>query len=399
MEPKVITTQAQYETSLAEVERLVVLDPVPGTDEADKLALLATLVEQYETKRFQFEKPTPVQAIKFRMEEQSLLQADLVPYIGSSGRVSEVLSEKRPLTLAMIRRLSEGLGIPADILIQDPTEEVADSDVDTLEINWSRFPFGELKKRGYLTAKRSEFKDKPEEVAQALLSNIPAASPAPLWKRTLRSRMENAGSESLIAWVACAAVEASKKQLEGEFVRESIDDGFRRKLAQLSCFEDGPRLAVELLSKHGIALVFVPHFQGTLLDGGAFFITDTRPVIGLTLRHDRLDNFWFVLIHELVHIERHLGSADFFLDNIESEADVKIEKEADRVAMESFIPRNKWRRSDAYKKRSKKAIIEFARELGIHPAIIAGRLRYETGDYTKFTDLLGQGEVQKLFDL
>ena len=80
--------------------------------------LLATLVEVYEEKHFPMESPDPVEAILFRMEQQALKQRDLVPYIGSKSKVSEVLSRKRPLSLNMIRALSEGLGIPAEILVR-----------------------------------------------------------------------------------------------------------------------------------------------------------------------------------------------------------------------------------------------------------------------------------------
>jgi len=120
MYPRVIKTDEEYREALAETERLIALDPEPGTREADRLELLAMLVEAYEKEKFPIEKPNPIEAIKFRMEEQGLIQRDLVPYIGSKSRVSEVLSGKRRLTMKMARALHEGLGIPAEVLLQEP---------------------------------------------------------------------------------------------------------------------------------------------------------------------------------------------------------------------------------------------------------------------------------------
>src|SRR6266436_7059628 len=105
MEPRMIKTDSQHEETLAEVERLVALDPAPGTPEAERLELLAHLVRAYENEHYPIELPDPIEAIRFRMEHQGLTQRDLVPYFGSRSRVSEVLSGKRGLTLPMIRAL------------------------------------------------------------------------------------------------------------------------------------------------------------------------------------------------------------------------------------------------------------------------------------------------------
>lgn len=91
--------------------------PVPGTAEGDRLDILATLVQAYETRHFPISSPDPIEAIKFRMEQGNLRIKDLEPMIGRSNRVYEVLNRKRPLTLTMIRKLHQGLGIPAEVLI------------------------------------------------------------------------------------------------------------------------------------------------------------------------------------------------------------------------------------------------------------------------------------------
>lgn len=115
----VITTKAEYQQAIAEIERLAIHDPDPETVEGKRLSLLALLVETYEKEQFKFEKPDPIEAILFRMEEQGLRQVDLIPFIGSKSKVSEVLARKRPLTLSMIRALHNGLGISSEVLLQE----------------------------------------------------------------------------------------------------------------------------------------------------------------------------------------------------------------------------------------------------------------------------------------
>lgn len=112
-----IRTRRNYQAALRRVELL--LDAAPGSPEEDELDVLATLISAYEDKHFPIAAPDPVAAILFRMEQLGLGRNDLEPYIGSSGRVSEVLSGKRGLSLAMIRKLHAGLRIPLENLVSD----------------------------------------------------------------------------------------------------------------------------------------------------------------------------------------------------------------------------------------------------------------------------------------
>lgn len=117
-----IHNEADYKAALARLEQL--MNAQPGTEEGDELEVLATLVEGYEDRYFPVEWPDPVEAIRFRMDQAGLTPRDLEPYIGHSGRVSEILNRKRGLSLEMIRRLHEGLGIPLESLIQ-PVDEAS----------------------------------------------------------------------------------------------------------------------------------------------------------------------------------------------------------------------------------------------------------------------------------
>jgi HTH-type transcriptional regulator/antitoxin HigA len=112
-----IRTEADYEAALKAVSALVDADPAPDTPDGDQLDILSILIERYEAEHFPLNAPSPIEAIKFRMEQGGLSVPDMQPYIGNSNRVYEVLNGKRALSLTMIRRLHDGLHIPADVLI------------------------------------------------------------------------------------------------------------------------------------------------------------------------------------------------------------------------------------------------------------------------------------------
>ena len=119
MDIQPIRTESDYKAALRQISTLMEADPEPGTPEGDRLDILATLVHAYEARHCPIGAPDPVEAIKFRMEQSGLTVKDLEPIIGRSNRVYEVLNRKRPLTLAMIRRLHRSLGIPAEVLIAE----------------------------------------------------------------------------------------------------------------------------------------------------------------------------------------------------------------------------------------------------------------------------------------
>ena len=119
MKPKVLKTEAEYEAALAHMDAL--MDAEPGSPDEEALELWGLLIRQYEQEREPIDLPDPVDAILFRMEQAGLKPKDLIPYIGSQSKVSEVLNRKRRLSLTMIRNLRDGLGIPANVLTQPVT--------------------------------------------------------------------------------------------------------------------------------------------------------------------------------------------------------------------------------------------------------------------------------------
>jgi len=123
MEIKPIRNKADYRAALKEIETLMTAER--DTPRGERLDVLVTLVEAYGNKNYPLDLPDPVEAIKFRMEQKGMTPKDLVPIIGRINRVYEVLSRKRPLTLAMIQRLHSELGIPAESLIKQPERRKA----------------------------------------------------------------------------------------------------------------------------------------------------------------------------------------------------------------------------------------------------------------------------------
>ena len=123
MDIKPIKTKADYRAVLKEIDTLMTAKL--HTPEGERLDVLVTLVEAYEAKHYPIDLPDPVEAIKFAMEQRGLMVKDLVPMIGGTNRVYEVLNHTRPLTLQMIRRLHKGLGISAECLIGPPEERLA----------------------------------------------------------------------------------------------------------------------------------------------------------------------------------------------------------------------------------------------------------------------------------
>lgn len=123
MEIKPIKSARDYRRALKEIEGL--MRAKRNTPQGDRLDVLVTLVEAWETKHYPLDLPDPIEAIKYHMEQKGLSPHDLIPFVGGRNRVYEVLARKRPLTLKMIRRLHEGLGIPAESLIKGVQPQAA----------------------------------------------------------------------------------------------------------------------------------------------------------------------------------------------------------------------------------------------------------------------------------
>ena len=401
MTQKLIKTDEDYTFALARIEQL--MDEEFGTSEFDELELLSTLVEIYEDAHYPIALPDPVSAIKFRMEQLELSPQNLIPFIGSRSKVSEVLNRKRSLTLSMMRALHKGLGIPADVLLQEPGAFFPEN---FPELEYDKFPIGEMAKKGWIPA-IPNIETQAEEIIREMINNAGGMRLAAvcLFRKSTSSR-ENAKNDpyALKAWCLKVLELANKNPLPSRYEHGTIDSDFLHDIAKLSYFKNGPLLAKEYLEKHGIHLVTLPHLSKTYLDGAVMMPSNLTPVIGLTLRHDRIDNFWFCLLHELAHINKHLSenSSEIIIDDLDlrgydTETKDITEVEADSIAQEALIPAEYWNTLKIGSTITPSQAVAFAEKLKIHPAIIAGRIRFEKNNYKILSRLLGHQEIRKYF--
>jgi HTH-type transcriptional regulator/antitoxin HigA len=395
---RAIRTAPDYEAALARIDTL--MDAEPDTPEGEELDVLTDLVELYEARHEPMGYPSPLGAVRFRMEQGGLSPRDLIPFIGSRPKVSEVLSGKRPLTMQMARALHANLGIPADVLLQQPGGEIR-SALDG--IDWKRFPLAEMAKRGWIE-QRCDLKEHAEEIMRDLIRRAGGEDTLPALYRKNEHARANAKTDpyALRAWCWEVLARANATQLSAAYKPGTVELEFLRKVARLSWSADGPRLAQEFLARNGIHLVCLRHLPRTHLDGAAFQLADGTPVVGLTLRYDRLDNFWFCLLHELAHIGRHVANTrneafidDLTLRDVEGVRRDSKEIEADQWAEEGLIPADVWDISRVQVNPSPLAVMELAQRLQINPAIVAGRVRHETRNYRLLSHFVGTGEVRR----
>jgi HTH-type transcriptional regulator/antitoxin HigA len=330
------------------------------------------------------------------MDQAGLKPSDLIPYLGSRSRVSEILSGKRQLTIDMIRALSEGLGIPAKVLIKQP-----DVSEDSEYQNWDDRLIAEMGARGYFGS--VSFREIGRiELLKTFFSSTgsPAQVLGMLRKSNYRSSPRT-DKHALSAWATRLLQKAKQIKAPKKYEHGTIDLAFMQELAKLSAKDNGPILAQEYLGKNGIILVIEPHFPKTYLDGATILVNKDNPIIGLTLRHDRLDNFWFTLMHEVAHVALHYGQdISLFYDEFEDIKGLDIgskEKEADNLASEALVPSSKWEISPAKLIPSSIAASSLAKELGVHIAIIAGKIRYEGGKWVYLNNIVGKEKVRKYF--
>lgn len=398
---KPIRTEADYDAALARIDAL--MGVAPGTPESDELDVLADLVGLYEAKNEPMGYPTAVAAIEFRMDQAGLSPRDLAPFVGSRAKVSEVLSGKRKLTMAMARALHEHLGIPAEVLLQDGSGNIC-SQLD--EIEWDRFPLAEMAKLGWIPKAR-KLSAHAEELVRGLIQRAGGlrVAEAALYRKNDHARA-NAKSDpyALRAWCWQVLASANSVKARAPYRTGTVTLEFLRELARLSWSEEGPLLARERLAQLGVVLVAVPHLPRTYLDGAALRLGDGTPVVGLTLRYDRIDNFWFCLMHELAHVGRHMegGAGESFIDDLtlrdveRGRRDAR-EAEADEWAEEALVPRDAWDSSGVREAPTPSAVLNLAKALNVAPAVIAGKVRHEHKNYRMLSHFVGAGEVRRLF--
>ncbi|MBC8486580.1 MAG: ImmA/IrrE family metallo-endopeptidase, partial [Bacteroidetes bacterium] len=397
-EPKIIKNEDDYEEAIRDLDELMDKDSL-SHEESDRLELLAHLIEEYEEEKFPISAPDPVEAIKFRMEQAGLKQKDLIPFIGDKSQVSLVLNGKKPLTLAMIRALHKGLGIPLESLVIKEQKRLI---TEIAGVDWNKFPIAKMYNQNreiYFPGIKASLKSIKENVEYYIKDLFEPYRNIVFANNLLRqnSRMSaKCDKYAITAWLTAIYRLADEDKNIPDFDKEK-QEIILNQLRMISTFDEGPKLAKEFLKKVGIHLIILKHLPKTYLDGVSLKLRENEPVIGMTLRYDRIDYFWFTLFHELGHIFKHFSNNENepIFDNLEIKANSEIETEADDFAEKYLIPDSEIQEAGLFKNHIMEEVIEFSYQKQIHPAIVVGRIRKKNENYYILNRMVGHGEVRK----
>lgn len=320
-------------------------------------------------------------AKRLNLKPQQIQRYEATNYMGAS--------------LARLVEVSRSLGVKISGMFE--SSEYAGGSIfgwgDANDIVWGQLPLKEMIRRKWFKVPRDS--NPLEEAREYFLRAAGPQFATAYHRKKIRSgRVPN--EFSLLAWQARILERARDLDVRDRLGEFELDDSWLPELVELTKYDDGPKRASRLLSAKGIAFVIERHLPGSHLDGAAMLNESGRPVIGLTLRYDRLDNFWFVLLHELGHVFLHIFEGlryDFFDEEKTSYADA-IETAADEFALNALIPEGLWDQCLSRFALSKEAVRKDANKLGIHPSIIAGRIRKELGNYSILSDVVGQKRVR-----
>jgi HTH-type transcriptional regulator/antitoxin HigA len=383
---KPIRTPADLRISKAQLASLMMSSNTDQHD--DEIEVLTTLIEQFEQRHTPIDAPTPVTALKFRMDEKGLSARELEPFIGTRARVSEVLSGKRQLSLEMIRSLHEGLSIPYESLISGRGQT---NDLENI-------PAPALDKLNQFG-----FNVRAKDVGAFILSFVSHPSLALLRKTRTQRSASKTDQSALLLWQAAISQRSEEGPPREPFKSSAFTKDSLRQLAKLSVKAEGPRQAIEKLIAFGISVVILPSLPGTFLDGAAMVNRKGRPVIGLTLRHERIDNFWYTLLHECAHVALHFNKMmkthEAFIDDMEIRGEDEFEREADALARDSLIPPQIMSETDWNENIGFDELNTLASRARVHISIVAGRWQRDHQNYKRFSRLIERNSIKSLLSL
>ncbi|WP_242913459.1 XRE family transcriptional regulator [Brevundimonas pishanensis] len=419
-----ITNEKQYRSTRVMLDKLTAaanaptasdVDPIfskiVGSALANQIAELEELIADYEllksgaVKEFKAERLSELPEILVRARiARGMSQKDLADFLGmKEQQVQRYEAERyRSASLGRLVEISDALGV----MIENRASLVGDSHMESVDPGaWSAFPIAEMYKRGWFedfAGTLAQARKSASELVPAFLRGASSQLvPIALHRKSVRAN-GSVHEASIAAWEARVRRLALNAAPSVVFDRQRLDDAWIRGLVSLSLEPTGPAMVVDYLRDAGIALVVERHLPGTLLDGAALYAQEGFGVVALTLRHDRLDNFWFTLMHEIGHLKLHIGAGQAFtaiFDNTESPACGDHESEADMFAQEALLPTAQWELAISRFSRTEQSVMTDAKRFGVAPAVIAGRVRREAGDYSLLRGLVGAGEVRRQFSL
>jgi HTH-type transcriptional regulator / antitoxin HigA len=420
-----ITNEKQYRSTKVSIEKLTgafaALEALPGEIpevlvKAQISALRSQIDELEEDVRF-YEDLRAGKVTEFAAESlhdlpdiliqariaRGMSQKDLGDFLGVAEQQIQRYESDR-YRMASLDRLTD-VADALSVRIIERAQLVGSPKLDTVDPStWQAFPLAEMYKRGWF----EDFSGTLSQARKAAADLIPAFLqgahsqfvPVALHRKSVRSSGQ-VHEAAIAAWEARVRTLADRNPPEQAFDRDRLTADWVRGLVSLSLEDRGPCLASEYLRAAGISLVIERHLPGTLLDGAALASSDHHAIVAMTLRHDRLDNFWFTLLHEIGHLKLHirLGEYAAIFDDNDSPATDKVEQDADYFAQEALIPEANWNLAISRFTQNEKAVLTDSKRFGVAPAVIAGRVRRDAGDYTLLRTMVGSGEVRRQFGL
>ena len=420
----VIYSDDQFEVSSVQVKRLKAALSDACTRKTDQTWLQAIQVDALKSQITDIEgEMSEYQQLRHRqipLPESSAI--DELPKVLAKARIwsgisQDALASRLDTTTRQIQRFEESnyMGVSLDTLLRisriveinvDGILETAEGHIDSTyvwgevdEIVWGRFPYQEMIRRKWFESRPHE---NPLKKLREYFFSVNNRQFQTVYNRRTVRRISEVNEYALLAWQIRVLELAQARHAHSVVPEFEVNDTWLPELVSLTQSPSGPLDACKLLAQKGIVCVIEKHLPGSHLDGAAMLYDTNRPVIGLTLRHDRLDNFWFVLFHEIGHIFLHLfggGLCDYFDTDSESyptqDSDhSSIEDEADQFALNTLIPSEQWKNCMSRFALSDESVQIDAENLGIGPSIIAGRIRHEQHDYRILTKSVGQGQVR-----
>lgn len=420
-----ITNDKQYRSTRSSIEKLteslVALDAPAGDfpevfARAQRSALRSQIDELEEDVRF-YEDLRAGKISEFSAESlhdlpdiliqariaRGMSQKDLGDFLGvAEQQIQRYEADRyRAASLDRLTEVADALGVR----IAERGQLVGSSKLDTVDPSvWQAFPLAEMYKRGWFEDFPGTLRQARKAASDLIPSFLQGAHsqfvPMALHRKSVRSSGQ-VHEAAIAAWEARVRTLADRNPPEQSFDRDRLTADWVRGLVALSLDDSGPRLAADYLRAAGISLVIERHLPGTLLDGAALASANRHAIVAMTLRHDRLDNFWFTLLHEIGHLKLHIRLGEFsaIFDDNDAPASDQVEQDADHFAQEALIPEANWNLAVSRFTRNEKAVLTDAKRFGVAPAVIAGRVRRDAGDYTLLRTMVGSGEVRRQFGL
>lgn len=348
---------------------------------------------------------TPGQLIQALLDERGWTKRVLaiVLQMDESG-INRLVSDKRPLTAETALLLEDVFSVPAERFLElQKSYDLAKARItaqpdparNTRAHLFGGLPVAEMIKRGWLDA--TDIRDVPSvEAALAKFFGVSTSAEIEILPHAAKKTQVAAEATPVqLAWLY-RVKEIAGEMLVARYSPESVRNAIPKLNALLSAPEEA-RKVPRILAECGIRYVIVESLPSAKIDGVCFWLDDGSPVIGMSLRHDRIDNFWFVLRHELEHVLQLHGQAAVMLDaDLEGEragtgAGVPEEERIANEAASNFcVPSDAMARFVARKAPffAERDIVGFARTLNVHPGLVAGQLQHRTGRYDRFRNHL-----------